>query len=74
MWRMPAAYASSTAYWINGLSTTGSISFGWALVAGKKRVPKTGNRKDGLANFCDFFHRRSYFFWIECGRNETNSK
>ena len=39
------AAASSTAYWIRGLSTTGSISLGTALVAGKKRVPKplTGN-------------------------------
>ncbi len=24
---------------MTGLSTTGSISFGWALVAGKRRVP-----------------------------------
>ena len=36
---MPAATASSTAYWITGLSTSGSISFGCALVAGRKRVP-----------------------------------
>jgi len=27
-------------YWIAGVSTIGSISFGCALVAGKKRVPK----------------------------------
>lgn len=42
---MPAAAASSTAYWMSGLSTTGNISLGIALVAGKKRVPKpaTGN-------------------------------
>src|SRR5689334_17602686 len=42
---MPAATASSTAYWISGLSTMGSISFGWALVAGRKRLPRpaTGN-------------------------------
>ena len=33
------AVASSTAYWISGLSTTGSISFGIAFVAGRKRVP-----------------------------------
>src|SRR2546425_12255657 len=41
----PAARASSTAYWISGLSTIGSISFGLALVAGRKRVPSpaTGN-------------------------------
>src|SRR3954471_10166957 len=35
----PAAAASSTTYWMAGLSTTGSISFGVALVAGRKRVP-----------------------------------
>ena len=42
---MPAAAASSTAYWISGLSTTGSISFGLAFVTGRKRVPSpaTGN-------------------------------
>src|ERR1700676_1278293 len=42
---MPAAAASSTAYWISGLSTTGSISLGLALVTGRKRVPSpaTGN-------------------------------
>src|SRR5690349_10753483 len=42
---MPASRASSTPYWITGLSTTGSISLGMALVAGKKRVPipATGN-------------------------------
>ena len=37
---MPARTASSTTYWIAGLSTTGSISFGCAFVAGRKRVPK----------------------------------
>src|SRR5919202_1151434 len=36
----PAATASSTTYWIAGLSTTGSISFGVAFVAGKNRVPR----------------------------------
>src|SRR3546814_7826532 len=42
---MPAATSSSTAYWISGLSTMGSISLGMALVAGRKRVPipATGN-------------------------------
>src|SRR5262249_51410611 len=42
---IPAACASSTAYWISGLSTTGSISLGIALVAGRKRTPSppTGN-------------------------------
>src|SRR5258708_28334134 len=37
---MPALTASSTTYWIAGLSTRGSISLGWAFVAGRKRVPK----------------------------------
>lgn len=36
----PAAVASSTPYWMIGLSTSGSISFGWALVAGKNLVPR----------------------------------
>src|ERR1041384_2838637 len=37
---IPARTASSTTYWIAGLSTTGSISLGWALVAGRNRVPR----------------------------------
>ena len=36
---MPERTASSTTYWMAGLSTTGSISFGCALVAGRNRVP-----------------------------------
>src|SRR5262245_40211788 len=40
----PASSASSTAYWINGLSTIGSISFGEAFVAGRKRVPRPSTR------------------------------
>src|SRR3954471_11705572 len=42
---MPAAAASSTAYWISGLSTTGIISFGLALVTGRKRLPKPATGK-----------------------------
>src|ERR1700690_3904979 len=45
---MPAALASSTAYWIRGLSTTGSISFGIALVAGRKRAPRPPTGKMAL--------------------------
>src|SRR6202045_2972317 len=45
---MPAALASSIAYWISGLSTTGSISFGIALVAGRKRVPRPATGKMAL--------------------------
>src|SRR4051794_10388567 len=40
IWSQPAARASSTPYWMIGLSTSGSISLGCALVAGRKRVPK----------------------------------
>src|SRR3954447_18967345 len=36
----PALTASSTTYWIAGLSTTGSISFGELFVAGRNRVPR----------------------------------
>src|SRR6266540_6679741 len=35
----PACTASSTTYWMAGLSTTGTISFGCAFEAGRKRVP-----------------------------------
>src|SRR4029077_7348778 len=37
---IPLAIASSTPYWMVGLSTSGSISLGCALVTGKKRVPR----------------------------------
>src|SRR5580658_11296864 len=40
MFWIPDCIASSTAYWIRGLSTSGSISLGMALVAGRKRVPR----------------------------------
>src|SRR5690242_1368041 len=36
----PADTASSTTYWMAGLSTTGSSSLGTALVAGRNRVPR----------------------------------
>src|SRR5277367_3402105 len=39
MFWIPEWIASSTPYWISGLSTTFNISFGWALVAGRNRVP-----------------------------------
>src|SRR6476620_9846786 len=47
-WGMPAATASSTAYWISGLSTMGNISLGLALVAGKKRVPRPATGKTAV--------------------------
>src|ERR1700737_2881486 len=44
----PDATASSTPYWMMGLSTSGSISFGWGLVAGRKRVPSPAAGKTAL--------------------------
>src|SRR6185295_16382055 len=49
---IPEATASSTTYWIKGLSTSGNISFGDALVAGRKRVPKPAAGKTALRTFC----------------------
>src|SRR6266849_805048 len=48
---MPALTASSTAYWIKGLSTNGSISLGEAFVAGKKRVPRPAAGMMALETF-----------------------
>src|SRR5690242_19153092 len=45
---IPLAIASSTPYWIVGLSTRGSISFGCALVTGRKRVPRPAAGKIAL--------------------------
>src|SRR3990167_1621530 len=45
---IPASRASSTAYWISGRSTTGSISLGIAFVAGRKRVPRPATGKTAL--------------------------
>src|SRR5215831_6205297 len=45
---MPAAAASSTANWISGLSTTGSISLGLALVTGRNRLPSPATGKTAL--------------------------
>ena len=52
---IPLANASSTMYWIVGLSTIGSISFGVAFVAGKKRVPKPAAGMTALRIFCMYF-------------------
>src|SRR5215467_3263067 len=47
----PEATASSTTYWMVGLSTSGNISLGWAFVAGRKRVPKPAAGKTALRTF-----------------------
>src|SRR5215831_3242258 len=49
----PEATASSTTYWIIGLSTSGSISLGCAFVAGRKRVPSPAAGKTALRTFMD---------------------
>src|ERR1700712_1347923 len=54
MCSMPASIASSTAYCTTGRSTVVSISFGIALVAGKKRVPLPAT---GMTAFLTFFVR-----------------
>src|SRR5271155_5059305 len=48
IWSQPEAMASSTPYWMMGLSTTESISLGWALVAGRKRVPRPAAGRTAL--------------------------
>src|SRR5437870_5098466 len=51
MSRMPARTASSTTYWMVGLSTSGIISLGCALVAGRNRVPSPAAGKTPLRTF-----------------------
>ena len=45
---IPAARASSIAYWINGRSTKVMISLGMLFVAGRKRVPRPATGKMAL--------------------------
>src|SRR5579883_2972464 len=51
MFCTPECIASSTPYWISGLSTSGSISLGWAFVAGKNLVPSPAAGKTALRTF-----------------------
>src|SRR5438093_9366284 len=51
----PAATASSMTYWMIGLSTSGSISLGWAFVAGRRRVPRPAAGKTALRIFIGLF-------------------
>src|SRR5437764_1226850 len=51
MFEIPEWMASSTPYWMRGLSTSGSISLGMALVAGKNRVPNPAAGKTALRTF-----------------------
>ena len=47
----PDRTASSTTHWMSGLSTSGSISFGDAFVAGRKRVPSPAAGNTALRIF-----------------------
>src|SRR5262249_46304392 len=47
----PEATASSTTYWMVGLSTSGSISLGCALVTGRNRVPSPAAGNTPLRTF-----------------------
>src|SRR5215467_13080449 len=51
IWSHPDDIASSTPYWMMGLSTSGSISLGCALVAGRKRVPNPAAGNTALQTF-----------------------
>src|SRR6266702_2001308 len=64
---MPAATASSTAYWMSGLSTIGSISLGEALVAGRKRVPRPATGNTAFVTFCIFLDAQQLeeLFFVE---------
>src|SRR6186997_3237316 len=74
---MPAAAASSTAYWISGLSTIGSISLGLALVAGRKRLPRPATGNTALViRFCiglPFLQQFSQTRLVEDGNIERAS-
>src|SRR5690606_10165300 len=48
---IPAARASSTTYWMTGLSTTVTISLGITLLAGKNRVPRPATGRTALVTF-----------------------
>ena len=48
---IPAATHSSTMIWMLGTSTSGNISFGIALVAGRNRVPRPATGNTALRTF-----------------------
>src|SRR5215831_11107460 len=62
---IPAAAASSTAYWISGLSTTGSISFGLALVTGRKRLPSPATGNTALVTLPNAMNQVLELFFVQ---------
>src|SRR5271170_2389739 len=68
---MPAWRASSTTCWISGLSTTGSISLGIALVAGRKRVPRPATGSTALRTR---FRSELIVLLVDCGRSPQQAR
>src|SRR5262249_49401369 len=65
----PEATASSTTYWMIGLSTSGSISFGCALVAGRNLVPRPAAGKTALRTMEGTQNRsREFVRWASVSR------
>src|SRR5437867_40956 len=68
---MPAATASSTAYWMTGLSTSGSISFGCAFVAGRNRVPHPAAGNTAFRTRIEPHVRGRAGAWLARGEDST---
>jgi hypothetical protein len=54
---IPAPAACSITYWMAGLSTRGSISFGCDLVAGRNLVPRPAAGMTAFFTFITFLPR-----------------
>src|SRR6185369_477909 len=64
----PESNASSMTYWIAGVSTIGSISFGIVLVAGRSRVPKPATGMTAFFTFNAMSKRPAFFLAHLLGR------
>ena len=67
---IPVRTASSTTYWIAGLSTTGSISFGCAFVAGRNLVPSPAAGMTPLVTFTEDLLSGAWSLPTHIGRTE----
>ena len=69
---IPFWTASSTTYWMAGLSTRASISLGWALAAGRNRVPRPAA---GMTAFLtDVGHGRLFYHRLGPSRSSSESE
>src|SRR3989338_2052616 len=66
---IPDVTASSTTYWMTGLSITGSISLGMALVWGRKRVPNPAAGMTAFRTLGKFFLILGYENYRELQEN-----